>query len=220
MQLRELPTHQRPRERLLRHGATALPDVELLTLVLGTAGPAQALAAEFTDLRRLAAAGIGELSSIAGVGFAQACRIKAALALAGRLGERPVARGHPLRGPAHAMELLAPRLSVLDHEVFVVLALDVKLRVLAEMDLAVGGAAGVSVTPRDVFTALVRERAEAVIFAHNHPSGDPEPSLDDHVLTDKLREIGELVGIRVVDHLILAQAGRFSFAESVWNARK
>jgi DNA repair protein RadC len=194
--------------------------VELLALVLGTLRPAEALASSFSDLRRLASAGIGELSAVPGVGFAQACRIKAALALAGRLGERPVARGTPLRGPAHVFALLAPRLAPLDHEVFLALALDVKLRHLAELPLASGGAAGVQIAPRDAFTALVRERAEAAIFVHNHPSGEVAPSDDDLRLTETLREAGKLVGIRVVDHLIVAQGGFYSFAESVWTAPK
>ena len=103
-----------------------------------------------------------------------------------------------------------------DWEVFVAVALDVKLRYLTEIDFAVGGAATVSITPRDVFTALVRERAEAVVFAHNHPSGDPTPSAADLELTAKLRKVGELVGVRVVDHVIVAQGERFSFAESLW----
>ena len=216
VRVHELPLHDRPRERLLRHGPATLPDFELLAVVLGTLAPAEALASRFPDLRRIAAAGIGELATIPGVGYAQACRVKAALALAGRLGERPLARGTPLTSPELVARSLAPRLEEQERESFLALALDVKLRLLAELHLADGGGTEVAVSPRDIFTALVRERAAAVIFVHNHPSGDPTPSEHDRELTQRLRSVGDIVGIRVVDHLIIAQGGHTSFAEGKW----
>ncbi|MFH0902629.1 MAG: DNA repair protein RadC [Pseudomonadota bacterium] len=220
MVMRDIPHSERPRERLLRLGPEALLDAELVALVLGTGprgpgvlGTAQALLTRFGDLRRMASAGTAELLSIPGMGIAQACRMKAALALAGRLMERPFARGEPLSGPQDVYQRLGPRLALNDREVFMALALDVKHRIIAEQQLADGGACSVEVLPRDVFSRLLREEASSVVFVHNHPSGDPAPSAADEELTRRLTAAGALVGIRVLDHVIIAQHGFHTFAE-------
>jgi DNA repair protein RadC len=213
---RMLPTDDLPRERLLRGGALDLADSELLSIVLGHARTAvgQALLARFPDLRRMASAGIAELAAVEGVGPASASRVKAALALAGRLGQRPYARGDPLGRAADVDARVGRRLALLDREVFVALALDGRNRVLAELRLAQGGACSVEVLPRDLFAQLVREAAVAVIFVHNHPSGDPTPSPADRVLTERLRAAGRLVGVRVLDHVVVGSDGFTSLAES------
>jgi DNA repair protein RadC len=217
--MRDVPAADRPRERLTRLGPGALADVELLAVVLGagTRGAdslrtAAELVRRFPDLRRLAGAGIGELSAIPGVGPAQACRVKAALALAGRLGERPLVRGERLSGPEAVHRRVGRPLAALDREVFLAIALDVKHRVLGEARVAEGGACSVEVQPRDAFTTAVREGAAAVIFVHNHPSGDPSPSGADRALTERLRRAGELIGVAVLDHVIVAQNGWFAFS--------
>lgn len=218
--LSDLPLSERPRERLSRDGPQAMQDIELLAVVLGTGlrgegavGTAGRLLARFGDLRRLGLAGIGELASVPGVGVAKACRVKAMLALAGRLAERPFVRGEHLTSPRDVFEKVGRRLLVLEREVFTALALDVKHRVLAEHHVADGGACSVEIIPRDVFCVLVREAAAAVVFVHNHPSGDPTPSLADKELTRKLTLAGDLIGIKVVDHVIAAQEGFYAFSE-------
>jgi DNA repair protein RadC len=217
--MREMPVADRPRERLVRLGPGALSDAELLAVVLGAGirgGDALRTAAElvgrFPDLRRLAGAGIGELSAIPGVGPAQACRLKAALALATRLGERPLVRGERLAGPQDVHRRVGRPLVALDREVFLAVALDVKHRVLGEARVAEGGACSVEVQPRDAFTSAVRESAAAVIFVHNHPSGDPTPSTADRALTQRLQRAGEVIGVTVLDHVIVAQNGWFAFS--------
>lgn len=218
--LATIPERDRPRERLLREGTSALSDRELIAVLLGCGGrgrDALAIASEilarFSSLRRLAAAGIGELCQVPGVGLAHASRVKAALALAARLSERPLDRGDALRGPRDVWERVGRRLTMLEHEVFVALALDTKHRVLAEHRMAEGGVCSVEILPRDVFARLVREAAAAAIFVHNHPSGDPTPSAADIELTRRLTEAGRLVGVQVLDHVIVAQNGAYSFAE-------
>ncbi len=204
-----LPTTERPRERLQAHGDGHLADAELISLVLGKSSTtiAEGLLLRFPDLRRMAVAGIGELAQVQGVGVAQACRLKAALALATRLGERPFVRGEPIAGPVEVWRRMARRLATLEREIFIAIALDARNRVLCELRLAEGGSCSLELLPRDVFTTLLREAASGVIFVHNHPSGDPAPSDDDRVMTRRLRDAGELVGLRVLDHVIVAADG-------------
>jgi DNA repair protein RadC len=218
------PISQRPRERLIRVGPEALSDAELFALVLGT-GPKGALAmaeelvAAFPDLRRMAKAGVWELRNVLGIGTAQACRVKAALALASRLNERPYLRGDPMMGPEDIWERIGRRLIVQEREIFLAVLMDVKHRVIAEYKIADGGVCSVEVVPRDVFAAVLREASAAVVFIHNHPSGDPAPSKADELLTRRLTAAGEVVGVRVVDHVIVGQRGYHSFSEGVTHYR-
>jgi DNA repair protein RadC len=210
----------RPRERLLGPGPDAMRDVELLAVVLGTGtrghdalAVAAAILSRLGDLRRVARAGVAELAAVPGVGLAKACRLKAALALATRLGERPYQRGEPVGGPAAVHARVGPRLRDLEREVFVVLALDCKNRVLAERRVGEGGACSMQLVPRDIFGLLVREAAVGMIGIHNHPSGDAQPSAADEAFTIRLRAAGELLGVKLVDHLIVGRASYYSFEE-------
>lgn len=219
MALRDLPVSDRPRERLSRSGPDALSDAELLAVVLGTGArgegalrTAETLLGRFPDLRRLAAAAVDEIAAVRGLGAAQACRVKAALALAGRLGERPFRRGDRIASPEDVFERVGRRLMGLEQEVFLALALDTKHRVIAEHRVAEGGVCSVEVIPRDVFTAVVRDGAAAVVFVHNHPSGDPTPSGADLELTRRLRDAGALVGVQLLDHVIVGQEGFYAFS--------
>jgi DNA repair protein RadC len=214
--------HERPRERLLGPGADAMRDVELLAVVLGTGARgrdalavAGALLDTFGDLRRIAVAGVAELAAVRGVGRAQACRVKAALALATRLGERPFARGDSVEGAAEVFARVGVRLRALEREVFVVIAVDVQNRVLTERRVAEGGVCSLQLLPRDLFTPVLREAAVGIICVHNHPSGDARPSSLDVVMTGRLREAGALLGVALVDHVIVAQAGYYSFAQEL-----
>jgi DNA repair protein RadC len=216
-----VPLDDRPRERLQAHGDAHLADAELLAVILGRSSTvvAEDLLGRFADLRRMASAGVGELAATPGVGVAQACRIKAALALASRLGERPYVRGDAVGDPAEIYRRFGPRLRHLDHEVFIALALDTKNRILCEIRLAQGGSCSIDIAPRDLFTRVLREAANSVIFIHNHPSGEPAPSVHDQELTARLSAAGELVGVRVLDHVIIAAEGCRTFHEG-WADRR
>jgi DNA repair protein RadC len=212
--LRDLPLSDRPRERLAKNGPSTLSDTDLLAIVVGSgtrtldaAMVAGALLGRFPDLRRMAVAGIAELGEVAGVGRATASRVKAALALAGRLAERPFERGERIDGPRAIYERVGRRLAQLEREQFLGLALDSAHRVLTELRFADGGGCAVAFKPRDVFANLLREGAASVVFVHNHPSGDPEPSLDDRRLTQRLRRAGVLIGLTVLDHVVVARGG-------------
>ena len=213
----------RPRERLLTRGPNTLSDAELLAILLGSGRHgqnvleiAEDLIARVGDLRGLSDAAEAELRVQSGVGPARAAVIQAALELGRRAtGTRPE-RGRFLGNAADVWTHYRARLAASAVEEFWMIALDVRHRVLFESCVARGSLTGVEVHPRDVFRILIRSAAAAVVFCHNHPSGDPLPSRQDVELTTRLRQVGELCGIGVLDHVVVATGGFVSFAERGW----
>jgi len=211
-----VPLEARPRERLLASGAVGMGEIELLAVVLGTAGPkpavraAEALLARHGSLPELARASTQELARQ--VGPARAARLAAALEL-GRRSLGPRDRSLRLSTPAQVYEYARPRLAHLTREVFHVLLLDTRHRLVADRRVAEGGLASCAISPRDVFEAPIREAAPALIFLHNHPSGDPTPSRDDVELTRRLGDAARLLGISLLDHVVVADEGYASLAE-------
>jgi DNA repair protein RadC len=213
--VREMPQEERPRERLAGLGPEALRDAELLAILfrtgtrtMGAVALAEALLAEFGGLRRLARASLEELQCVGGVGRVKAIEIKAALELGKRLAafsERGRAR---IACAEDVANLLMVRYKDYEHEVFKCVLLNTKNEVLKIVDISHGGLDGTLAAPRDVFRQALREGVSALILCHNHPSGDPEPSPDDLLLTRRLVESGELLGVRVLDHVIFGD-GRF-----------
>ena len=213
----------RPRERLAAHGAIELSDVELVAILLG-AGMRGANALEIAGVLLhgmggvpgLLSASCNELAGYPGIGLARATAVKAALELGRRAtSSRPV-RGRRLAGASEVWTHFRSRLAPLPVEEFWALGLDVRHRVQSEHCLARGSLTGVEIHPRDVFRPLIRHATAAVIFCHNHPSGDPEPSRADLELTTRLREVGDLVGIPVLDHVVVGWEGYASLAERNW----
>jgi DNA repair protein RadC len=213
----------RPRERLAALGAAALADAELLAILLGTGRRgenvlelARTLLARVGSLVDLGHASEVELRAQPGVGRARAAVIHAALELGRRAaGARPQ-RGRRLAAAADVWTHYRARLALSPVEEFWALGLDVRHRLQIEICAARGSLSGVEVHPRDVFRPLIRASAAAVIFCHNHPSGDPTPSRQDIDLTSRLREVGELCGITVLDHVVVAAEGFTSLAERGW----
>jgi DNA repair protein RadC len=213
----------RPRERLAAYGPDALADGELLAILLGSGRPgenvvelAQRVLARMGGLRELALARESELCRLPGVGPARASMISAALALGRRaVGSRP-RPGRRLGAAGDVWTHYRARLAAAPIEEFWVLALDVRHRLQFELCAARGSLTGVEVHPRDVFRPLIRAAAAAVIFCHNHPSGDPTPSRQDIDLTTRLREVGDLCGITVLDHVVVAAEGFTSLADRGW----
>jgi len=218
--IKDLPQTERPRERLLRGGEGQLSDVELLALIIaggstkGTAlDLAQRLLSTFGDFRRLARCSIGELTRVHGIGPAKAARIKAAMGIARRYAAQDLDIGDRIEGSEHLFRYMREKLAGEQRENFIALMLDTKHHVLREKLIAVGSLNESIVHPREVFKVAISESAAAVIFVHNHPSGNPEPSPQDRRLTERLCQAGELVGIRVLDHLVVGASTYFSFAE-------
>ena len=221
MNLRDLPAGELPRERLIARGAGALSDAELLAILLrtGRAGEnvlelARGIVARFreTGLHEILAMPCAEFARIPGIGTAKAATVLAALELGRRAQQTAVRRPH-IREGADVAELLHPRFRAEKREHFLVLPLTAKNEVLMVADVSVGTLTNTLVHPREVFEPPIRCGAAHIILAHNHPSGDPAPSAEDHRLTRVLKDAGALLGIPVTDHVILGGEGFFSFAE-------
>jgi DNA repair protein RadC len=213
----------RPRERLAARGADVLTDAELLGILLGSGRPgenvvelAARLLAHLGGVRELLDASADELCALPGIGPARAALLRAARELGRRaVGARP-RRGRRLGTASEVWTHYRARLSALSVEEFWVLGVDARHRLQLESCVARGSLTGVEVHPREVFRPLIRAAAAAALFCHNHPSGDPTPSLQDIELTARLREVGELCGIAVLDHVIVAAEGFTSLADRGW----
>jgi DNA repair protein RadC len=204
---------------MLSKGPTGLTDTELLALILGATGQvgvietSRELLIRFGGLVGLGRCKPGALMQVPGIGEARACALAAVVELARRLTDASVDRGAMISCSTDGYRQVRSSLALLDHERFIVVALDARHRVLALDQVAQGSATSVEVHPREVFALLVRQAATAAIVAHNHPSGDPEPSLEDRRLTERLKEAGEILGIPLLDHLVVGSQGYVSLAD-------
>lgn len=216
--IRDIPVNERPRERLLKHGVSALSNVELLALLLKTGN--KGLSAlelskrllynlnEPTDLLNMT---VEELMTIDGIGIAKASTIVAALELFKRLdNDSNNERLEYIVETRDVYYLLSKELENLESEHFYCLYLDMKNSLLAKKRLFVGGLSASVVSPRDIFKYAIRLNAPKVIFVHNHPSGNPLPSNADIKTTQQLVQGGKLLGIKVVDHVIIGKNNCFS----------
>lgn len=219
LKLRELPPHERPRERLLTAGARALADSELIAILLRTGSKdmsvlhlAERVLASAQSLRGLLEMDIQELIALPGMGEAKAIQLKAALELGRRL-TRDMYRRPRIKSAEDAAHLLMDRLRYEWQELFVVLFLNTKHEVIAEKDVFKGTLDASLVHPREVFREAVRVSAHALILAHNHPSGDPSPSREDEAVTRRFLEAGRILGIDVLDHIIIGDGRYVSMRE-------
>lgn len=218
--MKDLPRAERPRERLLARGPAELTTAELLAIQIGGGNKettaldlAQQLLATFGSLRGVADAGNEELKTIRGIGDARLARILSGLELGRRLAGEPLETGMSIKGSKQVFKHFHERLKDRKREVFLSLMLDTRHRVIREDQVAVGSLNESVVHPREVFKNALKESAHAVLFVHNHPSGDPSPSPQDRQLTTRLTEAGRLMGIKVLDHMIVGRDKYFSFAE-------
>lgn len=219
--IREWPDTDRPRERLEKLAARALPVRELLALVLGSGSAGRSAIELGTEvlvryggsLRRLGTAEPADLRTIPGIGPAGAAKIAAALELGRRLATEPSSRGDRIRGPGDVFRRLGPMLRDRKQEEFWVLYLDSQNRVLSERRVTVGLLNSSLVHPREVFAPAISRAAASLILAHNHPSGDPDPSPEDLDVTVQMVESGRLLGIPVRDHIVLGDTTFVSLLE-------
>lgn len=209
-----------PRERLEDLGARALSDAELVALLLRTGTRqrsaervAQLVLTTHGGLGGLAQAAPAELRAVPGVGRAKGASLLAALELGRRQATRRLRAGDAVRSPADVYRHFHPRLRDAPHECFLVLLLDGRHRVRREVLTSQGTLTASLVHPREVFRPALREAAAAIILVHNHPSGDPTPSREDREVTARLVRAGELLGVPVLDHIVVAERGYASLRE-------
>ncbi|MEM2555188.1 MAG: DNA repair protein RadC [Nitrososphaerota archaeon] len=214
--VRDLPKEERPRERLVKYGESALSLQELLQIILRTGNKgesvvtlAQKLLVHFGNLQKLKEASIEELMSIKGIELAKAVQIKAVLEL-GRRAEITLERKQKkIISPQDVFKLMKSKLKDYSKEHFYIISLNSRNTIISEISIGTLNAS--LVHPREVFAETIRQRANSIILVHNHPSGDPTPSKDDIKITKKLKEAGKILGIEVLDHIIITRNSYLSF---------
>ena len=221
MAITDWPADQRPRERLIEHGAQALSDAELLAVFLrmGVTGKSAVdlgrdMLSHFGSLNRMFSASLQDFSAINGLGPAKYAQLQAVLELARRSLKEELRANDTLGSPKAVKEYLRHSLGTKQHETFAVLFLDVKNRLIACEELFRGTLTRTSVHAREIVKAALAHNAAGVILAHNHPSGTCEPSMSDQALTKALKEALELVEVRVLDHMVVTARDAYSFAEN------
>ncbi|MAK92851.1 MAG: hypothetical protein CMI13_16650 [Oleibacter sp.] len=223
MAISDWPALERPREKLLIHGAHVLSDAELLAIFLrtGVKGKsavdlARELLSDFGSLRALLTADQQRFCEPLGLGRAKFAQLQAVLEMARRHLAEELQHGDALTSPELTRQYLQAQLRDLRYEVFACLFLDNQHRVLRYQELFRGTIDGAAVYPREVVKQALEQGAAAVILAHNHPSGIAEPSQADRAITDRLQQALGLVDIRVLDHLVVGDGYAVSFAERGW----
>ena len=211
MLIRELPTDERPREKMFSSGSSYLSNAELLAILLGTGTKNKSalhLAEEILSVRGsgilfLSECSPEELAGIKGVGRAKACQVLAGLELGRRISTKPRDKRAKMDNPESIAGLFMEEMRYYKKEVFKVLLINTKGEMTGIDKISVGGLSGTMIHPREVFLSAIKKSAAAVAFVHNHPSGDPTPSSEDVMTTKKLVEAGKIIGITVWDHVII-----------------
>ena len=217
-----LPADDRPREKLIEHGPDILSNSELLAILIRTGTTERSaldIARELTDngglYRNIAQArSVADLSKIKGLGPAKAATILAAVELGRRVAGADPQKKVKLSSPEACVSYLMPRMRYEQQEKFLVLLLDSKNQLLKCQQVSEGTLNASVVHPREVFAPAMLHRAACVLAAHNHPSGDPAPSIEDRKLTQALEATGTVMGIPLLDHIIIGDGRYFSFREN------
>ena len=218
--IKDWPEEDRPREKLLTKGAQALTDTEILAIIIrngnGSTGKsaidhARLLIAQFGGLPAMEEAPPGEFKKIKGIGPAKIAQIKASLELARRIGNHKWQPGQSLRSAEDVFRHFRDALEKEKRELFYVVLLNNKNKKIRDVKISEGSLTASLVHPREVYNPVIRESAAAVIFVHNHPSGDPAPSPEDIEITRRLKEVGDVMGVRVLDHVVIGHDRYFSF---------
>ncbi|TXK84723.1 DNA repair protein RadC [Paenibacillus sp. N3.4] len=220
LMLREVPLEERPRERMLQYGASALSNAELLAILLRTGTLSESalrlagrILSECGGLRSLVDMSKEQLTQIKGIGDVKALQIQAGIEIGRRLAKSSLSERVTIRSPQDIADLLREDLRYLQKEHFVCLFLNTKNHVLAQETLSMGSLNASIVHPREVFRAAIQRSSASIVCVHNHPSGDPTPSPEDIQLTHRLVEAGAIIGIEVLDHVIIGDQRFISLKE-------
>lgn len=216
--MKEMPVSERPREKILNRGVQSLSNAELIAVLIGSGTRDQSAMAVADRLLALDPSGIlylgeccpEELCRVDGIGTAKASKLIAAVELGRRLMTTPREKRMDASTPDRVAAICMEQMRYLHQEHFRVLMLNVKNEVIASEEISVGSLSSSEAHPRDVFSTPIRKGAANVILIHNHPSGNPEPSRADILLTERLIEAGKILGIGVLDHIIIGDGIYFS----------
>jgi len=215
MSVKQLPVEERPRERLYNNGPTELSLPELLAIVLGRGTKdASALALgyglleRFGDIVALGRASLDDLKKTAGIGFVRACQVAAAFEIGKRFASVPGVQGASIRGPEDIAGIFMEEMKHLDREHFRAALLNTKNRILKVVTVSIGSLNASIVHPREILKPAISASAASIVLVHNHPTGDPAPSQEDVEFTRRFAKCGDLIGIKLLDHVIIG-AGRY-----------
>lgn len=218
--IHDLPKQERPRERLQRFGPEALSAQELLALVIGRGTPgksvvniAQELLVKFGNIKAISEATIEELSKIKGIGLAKAAQIKASFELGKRQDLEIELDDLDIKKPQDVVKAIRARIQDKAKEHFKLILLNTRNKIIGISTVSIGTLNTSLVHPREIFKEAIIHNAASVVLAHNHPSGDTEPSENDLTITKRLVEAGKILGIEVLDHIIVTKNSFFSFKE-------
>jgi len=218
--IHDLPLSERPRERLQKHGAEVLSSQELLALVIGRGISkksvitiAQELLTRFGNIKAISEATIEELSQIKGIGLAKAAQIKACFELGKRQDLEPELKDFDIKDPQSVVKAIRAGIKDKAKEHFKLILLNTRNKIISISTVSIGTLNASLVHPREVFKDAISHNAYSVVLAHNHPSGDSEPSEDDLMITKRLVDAGKILDIKVTDHIIITKNGYFSFKE-------
>jgi DNA repair protein RadC len=218
--IKDWPQEDRPREKLLANGAHSLSETELLAIILrnGNASTgesaidhARLLLNQFGGLKGIDDASTSEICLVKGIGPAKVAQLKACLEIGKRVGSQKWETGQPLHSAEDVSQHFRESLGREKREFFYVVLLNNKNRKIREVKVSEGSLTASLVHPREVYNPVIRESAAGVIFVHNHPSGDPAPSPEDIDITKRLKEVGDVMGVRVLDHVVIGHDRYFSF---------
>lgn len=218
------PDSDRPREKLINYGSEALSSSELLSIILRTGIKNNGKSRSALDLAKIILSGIGglnelleisvsELAEIKGIGWVKACQIVASVELGKRVLSEKNGNLASFRCSDEVANYYTPLLKDLKKEQFRVVLFNIKNKIVREVIISQGSLTSSIVHPREVLKAAIKASAASMVFLHNHPSGDPEPSIDDIEITNRLCKSCAIVGINVLDHIIIAESGYFSFKQ-------
>ena len=218
MRIKDISLDNRPRERMEKQGVSVLSDAELLAVILKTGNKdenvidmSNRLISKY-GIDKLSYCSLKELQEIKGIGKAKASQILALFEFNKRhnLAKQ---NGKPIRSAKDVFNYISPKVNNLDRECFTVLHLDTKNRVLKEEIVSIGTLNSAIIHPRELFKSAIKESANSIILAHNHPSGDPAPSKEDKEITAQIMKAGKLLGIEILDHVIIGKGEFYSFRD-------
>ena len=219
--VKDWPDEERPRERLVEHGVSCLTDAELLGIILfnGYQGKTsvdiakELLIENGKSLRKLDSLSYTEMSSVKGIGLAKFAQIKAALEIGKRLLREESSIKKKINNASDLVDYYKPYMRDMKKEIFKLIMLDVKNKIIKDSTISEGSLTESIVHPREVLREIVRASAASVIFLHNHPSGESNPSKNDMDITERLVEACNIIGVKVLDHIILGEDNFTSFAQ-------